>query len=941
MQRRNPFNTLLITGWIVLGGCAGFDQKSNDNQNHSQDGGEPYQATFTKPVGFASVTFFVDDTANQTYESKEIQWVGSFRYDVVTNIIVYDPNWNLTLRSYPALYDDGPIAEGGHEMPGAIAFDHIFSTEVYVKADANKETVFSYGAATAEGDWIWNGRLGRLSLPAESQERIDANGFFIHSFGTYDLRITLDTNRLHPAWNFEEQNDRVFMEGSMNNFRRIELFDDGSAESGDESPNDGIYTYQHSLNLGEHDGLLYGEQLVQFAFLINQKYYRTSEVVPIGIEAQTTCSGHFGSEVIFMEYDSLGLFLNPSIRICGTPTVPIDRIIPDRAPTAGSTAITIYGDGFSDQSRVEIAGKPAQIIEIVDDKQINCLTPSAPPGPAPLRVSLPSGEYGELSEGLVFFEKPALELRSFRPQQGPSTGDTLVTLFGRGFSAKTAILFGESSASQITWHSPEKITCHSPAQSVGEVKLRATNPDGSLQSADLTFTYRDDIPRAAWARLLPPYSIMSVQGQISKTLQSELVFESATSDCNGAALVAELGIGPTDSDPRQQPKDWTWFEAGCSSGIGGSIRYEASPVVQQSGRWAFTFRFSLDRGASYLYADGPSGTHDGLQIDQLGELLVVPEGFTPTVVSIEPIFGSSTHATSVLLRGTGYDSQLSVSLDGNPVETLLVNEQELTLWTAPHAPGSVDLAMSYPNQNDILSLSRAFIYVLKASPTIDGVIQLGPDLEWNPVHHLSQQQEPTHHTWGNNRLQDLFVGYDQDNLYVALQAWTDSTSGNSLVVYLDTDFGSQTGVSDMNQLIDHVGLSGVAGLDDAISSICTVHHKGFGADFAIGTQNLVSIELQENQLDQKVHAGLRSLADPASFIWLPATIKTSKFQGQVEMAIPWSSLYGASLPQHARLALFARLVSGDGEYVCPATMPPDDPIEPERVKSIAIIDVYH
>ena len=72
------------------------------------------------------LVFAVDDSANQTYTDGQMRWTGSFAWDETSNFIAFASSWLPTDGPYPALYDDGPISEGGHEAEGAVAGDTDF-----------------------------------------------------------------------------------------------------------------------------------------------------------------------------------------------------------------------------------------------------------------------------------------------------------------------------------------------------------------------------------------------------------------------------------------------------------------------------------------------------------------------------------------------------------------------------------------------------------------------------------------------------------------------------------------------------------------------------------------------------------------------------------------------------------------------------------------------
>jgi len=137
----------------------------------------------------------------------------------------------------------------------------------------------------------------------------------------------------------------------------------------------------------------------------------------------------------------------------------------------------------------------------------------------------------------------------------------------------------------------------------------------------------------------------------------------------------------------------------------------------------------------------------------------------------------------------------------------------------------------------------------------------------------------------------------------------------------------------MNTLADNS-----AGIDDAISSKCNVTAGGFGAEFAVATQGMVGVEAG-NLVPE---AGLRLLVSPAApddFGWLASTVKTSPTEHGVEAAVPLDVLLGGLPPEGARLAVFARLLNSDGQFLSNDTLPMDNPVSPEEVGSVFVFDV--
>lgn len=85
---------------------------------------------------------------------------------------------------------------------------------------------------------------------------------------------------------------------------------------------------------------------------------------------------------------------------------------------------------------------------------------------------------------------PAPAVRKMRPKKGPTTGGTLVTIVGTGFTGVTAVRFG-STAGTITSSSATSITVETPAEEAGTAPVTVTTPNGtSAVTAGGVFTYK-------------------------------------------------------------------------------------------------------------------------------------------------------------------------------------------------------------------------------------------------------------------------------------------------------------------------------------------------------------------------------------------------------------------------------------------------------------------
>jgi hypothetical protein len=129
---------------------------------------------------------------------------------------------------------------------------------------------------------------------------------------------------------------------------------------------------------------------------------------------------------------------------------------------------------------------------------------------------------------------------------------------------------------------------------------------------------------ASDARLGYPTSATITAGQETPKLRSTLTIQSATyREELVTFLKAEAGFGPEGVLP-DAGEGWTWKEAKLESNWSGSLSYNAMLRIEAAGTYRYTFRYSMDDGATWIYAD-QDGMANGLAEDQLGTATVNAE----------------------------------------------------------------------------------------------------------------------------------------------------------------------------------------------------------------------------------------------------------------------------------------------------------------------------
>ncbi len=92
-----------------------------------------------------------------------------------------------------------------------------------------------------------------------------------------------------------------------------------------------------------------------------------------------------------------------------------------------------------------------------------------------------------------------------------------------------------------------------------------------------------------------------------------------------AGVIAQLGFGAASTNPQMQT-GWTWQAATFNTQVGNDDEFQSSFLAPASGTYAYTYRFSLDGGATWTVCDADgAGSNVGLDFEtpELG-ILTVP-----------------------------------------------------------------------------------------------------------------------------------------------------------------------------------------------------------------------------------------------------------------------------------------------------------------------------
>lgn len=167
----------------------------------------------------------------------------------------------------------------------------------------------------------------------------------------------------------------------------------------------------------------------------------------------------------------------------------IASVTPARGPVGGGTRITIHGADFQPGAWVHIGGAPAVATTVVDANTLITTTPSGGAGAVDVEVTNVDAQRGVASAGFTYDAAP--KLTELSPTSGSTSGGTVVTLKGTGFSFGAEVRFGSLPSSAVTVLSPWEVTAVAPAAAKNVVPVTLRNADGQSATLANAFAYVD------------------------------------------------------------------------------------------------------------------------------------------------------------------------------------------------------------------------------------------------------------------------------------------------------------------------------------------------------------------------------------------------------------------------------------------------------------------
>jgi hypothetical protein len=266
----------------------------------------------------------------------------------------------------------------------------------------------------------------------------------------------------------------------------------------------------------------------------------------------------------------------------------------------------------------------------------------------------------------VFVNWPTIT--KLKPNNGPETGGTIVTITGTKFSGATAVEFGSVGATSFTVKSDSSIVAVSPAGTATvDVTVSTPSATSSTTLAD-QFTY------------LPPPTVTGVSPSSGPRA--------------GGTSVSVTGTNFTGA---------TTVKFGSANAKSFTVNSESSITAVSPAETAGTVDVTVTT---------PGGASAASAADQFTYLPL------PTVTGVSPKEGSVTGGTSVTITGTNFGGATAVAFGSVSGTSFTVNsESSITAVSPAETAGTVNLTVTTPNGTSAISTADRFKFV----PTITGL----------------------------------------------------------------------------------------------------------------------------------------------------------------------------------------------------------------------------
>lgn len=267
-----------------------------------------------------------------------------------------------------------------------------------------------------------------------------------------------------------------------------------------------------------------GDQAAQHGLLMetyveNPVTVNRGQTIPITFTATTAGNFQFVCSVSSCgpgspgHFDMFGTFF---VRAVVVQPPQINSINPTSGPTTGGTNVTITGINFNGQATVKFDTTLITNYNVTSSTSITATTPPHAAGAVNVVVTNPDSQSSTLTNGFTYTVPPPT-VAAITPDNGPTSGNTLVTITGTNFRAGATVTIGGVAATNVTVVNSTTITAMTPlgpaTEQLTDKDVVVTNSDSTKATLAAAFDYTK--PPLSVALITPSASLAAGGAKVS------------------------------------------------------------------------------------------------------------------------------------------------------------------------------------------------------------------------------------------------------------------------------------------------------------------------------------------------------------------------------------------------------------------------------------------
>lgn len=363
----------------------------------------------------------------------------------------------------------------------------------------------------------------------------------------------------------------------------------------------------------------------------------------------------------------------------------LSEVFPTQGPATGGAKTLITGNGFTRSSKVFFDRELATDVRYLSDKLLEVITPAAlEPGNVFVAVMNLDGQVSEAQVGYTYFSQAPLidlplEITGVSPNSGPVSGDTEVTLNGRGITEPIRVLFDHMLVDEVSVVSGESLVAISPPSEPKNTSISVYDNLGQVVRLESAFLY------------IPPPQLTSVEPNQS-SVSGGVIVTLTGSDLAHSGGVQVLICENFDS------------REGC-------ITVDETTVNESGTELTFT----TPEGADGVFDIAVVNPDD--QVDVIHQAITYNP--TPIVATIQPQSGSTRGGERITVTGENFQNGARVFIgDALCGQVNVLSEEALSCTSGQASAGLSSVRVENPDLGSF-TLETSFIYILP--PTIESI----------------------------------------------------------------------------------------------------------------------------------------------------------------------------------------------------------------------------